>query len=105
LASLQEYGAKRRSERQRIERRDQSLTEAANLLSRQANLHCGRPKGEQTDHIRRLGEGVAEMLAAEGLDVRALFAAAGIDPAALEAPGARVQTEKVRAGGTRLGRV
>jgi hypothetical protein len=39
-------------------------------------------------------KGVAEMLAAEGLDVRALFAAAGIDPAALEAPGARVQTGK-----------
>jgi AraC-like DNA-binding protein len=39
--------------------------------------------------------GIAEMLAAEGLDVRVLFAAAGIDPAALEAPGARVQTEKV----------
>jgi AraC-like DNA-binding protein len=35
------------------------------------------------------------MLAAEGLDVDALFTAAGIDRAALEAPGARVQTERV----------
>jgi AraC-like DNA-binding protein len=39
--------------------------------------------------------GIAEMLAAEGLDVRALFAAAGIDPATLEAPGARLSTEKI----------
>ena len=38
---------------------------------------------------------IAEMLAAEGLDVRALFAAAGIDPAGLEAPGARLETEKI----------
>lgn len=40
-------------------------------------------------------KGMAEMLAAEGMDVRALLAAAGIDPAALEAPGARLQTEKI----------
>jgi AraC-like DNA-binding protein len=40
-------------------------------------------------------KGIAEMLAAEGLDVPGLFAAAGIDPAALEAPAARVQTEKI----------
>ncbi|MGP0094066.1 MAG: AraC family transcriptional regulator [Xanthobacteraceae bacterium] len=40
-------------------------------------------------------KGVAEMLAAEGLDVRLLFAEARIDPAALEAPGARLQTEKI----------
>jgi AraC-like DNA-binding protein len=40
-------------------------------------------------------KGIAEMLAAEGLDVGALFAAAGIDPAALDAPGARVPTAKV----------
>jgi AraC-like DNA-binding protein len=38
---------------------------------------------------------IAEMLAAEGLDVTALFVAAGIDAAALEAPGARLQTEKI----------
>jgi AraC-like DNA-binding protein len=35
------------------------------------------------------------MLAAEGLDARALLAEAAIDPAALEAPGARVPTEKI----------
>jgi len=40
-------------------------------------------------------KGIAEMLAAEGVDVGALFAAAGIDRTALEAPGARVQTETV----------
>jgi len=40
-------------------------------------------------------KGIAEMLVAEGLDADALFAAAGIDRAALEAPGARVQTETV----------
>ena len=40
-------------------------------------------------------KGIAEMLAAEGLDVRALLAAAGIDPAALDAPGARLPTEKI----------
>jgi AraC-like DNA-binding protein len=39
--------------------------------------------------------GIAEMLAAEGLDVRALFAATGIDAAALQAPGARLQTEQI----------
>src|SRR5262245_60023427 len=40
-------------------------------------------------------KGIAEMLAAEGLDVRGLLAAAGIDPAALEAQGARLPTEKI----------
>jgi AraC-like DNA-binding protein len=40
-------------------------------------------------------KGIAEMLAAEGLDVGALLAAAAIDPAALEAPGARLQTEQI----------
>jgi AraC-like DNA-binding protein len=40
-------------------------------------------------------KGISEMLAAEGLDVGALLAEAGIDPAALEAPAARLQTEKI----------
>jgi AraC-like DNA-binding protein len=39
--------------------------------------------------------GIAEMLAAEGLDMRALLTAAGIDAASLEAPGARLATEKI----------
>jgi AraC-like DNA-binding protein len=39
--------------------------------------------------------GIAEMLAAEGLNVGALFAATGIDAVALEAPGARLQTERI----------
>ena len=40
-------------------------------------------------------KGIAELLAEESLDVDALFAAAEINRAALEAPGARVQTESV----------
>src|ERR1700742_4190535 len=40
-------------------------------------------------------KGMAELLAAEGLDVPSLFAAAGIDPCALEGPSARLQTEKI----------
>lgn len=40
-------------------------------------------------------KGIADMLAAEGLNVDALFAAAGIERAALEAPAARVPTETV----------
>src|ERR1700758_1645357 len=39
--------------------------------------------------------GMAEMLAAEGLDVPTLFAAAGIDPAALDGPSARLASEKI----------
>jgi AraC-like DNA-binding protein len=40
-------------------------------------------------------KGIAEMLAAEGLDARALLVAAGIDPAGLDAPGARLPAEKI----------
>jgi AraC-like DNA-binding protein len=40
-------------------------------------------------------KGMAEMLAAEGLDVRSLFATAGIDPAALEGASARLASEKI----------
>src|SRR5262245_12062503 len=40
-------------------------------------------------------KGIAEMLAAEGLDVGLLLAAAGIDPAALESAGARLPSEKI----------
>ena len=40
-------------------------------------------------------KGIAEMLAAEGLDVADLFAAADIDRAALDSPGARLQSEKI----------
>ena len=40
-------------------------------------------------------KGIAEMLAAEGLDVAGLFGAVGIDPAALQGPSARVATEKI----------
>src|SRR5262245_13548883 len=40
-------------------------------------------------------QGIAEVFAAEGRDARALLAAAGIDPAALAAPGARLPSEKI----------
>jgi hypothetical protein len=40
-------------------------------------------------------KGIAELLAAEGLDVPALFAAADIDRAALDTPAGRVQTENI----------
>ena len=40
-------------------------------------------------------KGMADMLAAEGLDVASLYAAVGIDPAALEGPGARTASEKI----------
>lgn len=39
--------------------------------------------------------GIADMLAAEGLDACALLVAAGIDPAALETPDARLPSEKI----------
>ena len=40
-------------------------------------------------------KGIAEMLAAEGLDARALLVDAGIDPAALDASAARLPSEKI----------
>jgi AraC-like DNA-binding protein len=40
-------------------------------------------------------KGIASVLAAEGLDVRSLLAAAAIDPAVLDDPFARVSTEKI----------
>src|SRR5499427_4397160 len=40
-------------------------------------------------------KGIADMFAAEGLDARALLVAAGIDPASLEVPDARLPTEKI----------
>jgi len=40
-------------------------------------------------------KGIVEMLAAEGLDTGALLAAAEIDPAALDVPGARLPSEKI----------
>ena len=40
-------------------------------------------------------KGIADMLAAEGLERARLLLAAGIDPASLDAPGARLPTEKI----------
>src|SRR5262249_18996235 len=39
--------------------------------------------------------GITEMLMAERIDSAAVFAGAGIDPAMVEAPGARIATEKL----------
>ena len=36
-----------------------------------------------------------DMLAAEGLDIAALLAGAGIDPKSLDAPGARIASEQI----------
>src|SRR5262249_44167024 len=41
--------------------------------------------------------GIAELLTAEGLDTNALLAAAGIDPADLQGPGARGPTDRISA--------
>jgi AraC-like DNA-binding protein len=70
-----------------------SVTAAANLLASEANPP-GRGMSKQTTSAVWV-KGIAEMLAAEGLDVPGLFAAAGIDPAALDAPAGRVATEKI----------
>ena len=40
-------------------------------------------------------KGIVDLLTAEGLDARGLLLSAGIDPAALESPGARLATEKI----------
>lgn len=40
-------------------------------------------------------KGVADMLTAEGVDAHGLLVAAGIDPASLDDPGARLPTEKI----------
>src|SRR5215471_7882043 len=40
-------------------------------------------------------KGIADLMAAEGLDVASMFAAAGIEPSSLQGPGARVSTEKI----------
>jgi AraC-like DNA-binding protein len=69
------------------------VTEAANLLA-------GHGQGEGRRMAKRTTaavwvKGTAEMFAAEGLDAGALLTAAGIEAAALAAPGARLQTEKV----------
>src|ERR1043166_7061294 len=70
-----------------------SVTAAANPLAGEANPP-GRRMSKQTTSAVWV-KGIAELLAAEGLDVAGLFAAAGIDPAALDGPAARVQTEKI----------
>jgi AraC-like DNA-binding protein len=70
-----------------------SVTAAANLLASEANAP-GRGMSKQTTSAVWV-KGIADLLAAEGLDVPTLFAAAGIDRAALDTPAGRVQTENI----------
>jgi AraC-like DNA-binding protein len=71
-------------------------------LAGQAKVLAARAKsrGEARPMTKRTTaaiwvRGIVEMLAAERLDVPALLAAAGIDPAGLDAPGARLSTDKI----------
>jgi AraC-like DNA-binding protein len=69
---------------------------AANLLAPYGHRHLpGRRSMGKLATSAVWVKGIADMLAAEGLDVPALLAAASIDPASLAAPGARVECEKV----------
>ena len=73
-----------------------SVTGAANLLADKANLALREERGMSKRTTSAVWvKGIADMLAAEGLDVRALLAAPAIDPAALDTPGARLPTEKI----------
>jgi AraC-like DNA-binding protein len=71
------------------------VTVGANLIAAKANdAEEGRGMTKRTTSAVWV-KGVAEMFAAEGLDVAGLFAAAEIDPCALEGPSARLPTEKI----------
>jgi AraC-like DNA-binding protein len=70
------------------------VTDGANLVAGKANGGTGQGMTKRTTAAVWV-KGIAEMLAAEGLDVASLFAAAGIDRAALEGPSARLSTEKL----------
>src|SRR5215475_10817540 len=72
-----------------------SLAGRAKLLAARANSRGeARPMTKRTTAAAWV-RGTVEMLAAERLDVPALLAAAGIDPAGLEAPGGRVSTDSI----------
>src|SRR5947207_7942792 len=72
-----------------------SLAGAAKLLAGRAKLRGeARRMGKRTTAAIWV-KGIAEVLAAEGLDATALLVAAGIEPAALDAPGARLATDKI----------
>jgi AraC-like DNA-binding protein len=69
------------------------VTQAANLLPDEASEE-ERRMGSPTTSVVWV-KSTLQMLAAERLDVPALLAAAGIDPAVLEAPGGRLATERL----------
>ncbi len=66
-----------------------SLTGPANLMARESQP----VRVTSAVWVR----GIAELLAAQGLDANALLAEAGIDPAELRAPGGRVPTDRISA--------
>jgi AraC-like DNA-binding protein len=71
------------------------VTDGANLIAAKANdAEEPRRMAKRTTSAVWV-KGVAEMFAAEGLDVANLFAAAGIDPCTLEGPSARLPTETI----------
>src|SRR5262249_46842097 len=72
-----------------------SVTKAANLLARQGQRGGGEARVSKRATAAIWVKGIVEMLAGEGLDVPALLAEAAIDAAALDAPDARVATEKI----------
>jgi len=66
------------------------------LLAEERQTHTGGVLGMTKRTTSAVWvKGVAEMLAEEGLDVRRLLAEAEIDPAAVESPAGRVQTERI----------
>src|SRR5262249_622254 len=73
-----------------------SVAAAANLLAPYGHRHPPGRRGMRNLATSAVWvKGIAGVLAAEGLDVHAMLAAASIDPASLRDPGARVESEKI----------
>src|SRR3974377_535143 len=72
-----------------------SVTGEANLIAGQGQQNGGRQGMTKRTTSAGGVKGIADMLAAEGLDVASLYASVGINPAALEGPGARTASEKI----------
>jgi AraC-like DNA-binding protein len=72
------------------------VTEAANLLTQQGQPALWEERGMSKRATSAVWvRSIVDMLAAEGLNVRTLLAEAAIDPATLDAPGARLATEQI----------
>jgi AraC-like DNA-binding protein len=71
-----------------------SLAAGAKVLAARAKTRWEARMSERTTAAIWV-KGIVEMLAAERLDVPALLAEAGIDPAGLDAPGARLSTDRI----------